>query len=200
MVAVPALAPGGRRFAGAAAALAVPTAVLVPPAGALLATLAVAVALFYRDPERSPPTEAGVLAPCDGRVTVVREEGDRLRVGTFMSPLDVHVVRAPSRGYVETVAHEAGGHRPAFSKESERNERLTLSMGDHEVTLIAGALARRITPYVGAGDTVERGDRVGHIAFGSRTDVLLPATCDRADLRVATGDRVRAGETVLADG
>lgn len=192
------LAPGGRRYAGALAALAVPAALALPPVGVVLAVGALAVALFYRDPPRSPPAESGVLAPCDGHVSVVREEGDRIRVGTFMSPLDVHVVRAPARAYVEGVTHEAGGHWPAFSKESERNERLTFAMGDHEVTLIAGALARRITAYVGAGRTVERGDRIGHIAFGSRTDVLLPAAYDRADLRVREGDRVRAGETVIA--
>jgi phosphatidylserine decarboxylase len=195
---LPRLAPGGRRYAGALAALALPSALLLPPVGLALAAGAVAVALFYRDPARRPPAEAGVLAPCDGHVSVVREEDGRLRVGTFMSPLDVHVVRAPTRAYVERVTHDPGGHWPAFSKASERNERLTLAMGDHEVTLIAGALARRITAYVGAGETVERGDRVGHIAFGSRTDVLLPPTYDRADLRVGEGDRVRAGETVIA--
>ncbi|ESS06566.1 MAG: phosphatidylserine decarboxylase [uncultured archaeon A07HB70] len=66
------------------------------------------------------------------------------------------------------------------------------------MTLIAGAVARRITPYVAPGDDVSRGARVGHIAFGSRADVLLPSAVDRADLRVAEGDRTRAGETVLA--
>jgi phosphatidylserine decarboxylase len=196
--ALPRLAPGGRRYAGGLALLSLPAAVGLPPAGLALAAGAVAVALFYRDPERTPPDEAGVLAPCDGHVSVVREEEGRLRVGTFMSPLDVHVVRAPTRAYVESASHDPGGHWPAFSKASERNERLTLAMGDHDVTLIAGALARRITAYVGPGDTVERGDRVGHVAFGSRTDVLLPPSYDRADLRVAEGDRVRAGETVIA--
>ena len=91
-----------------------------------------------------------------------------------------------------------GAHRPAFSKDSDRNERVRLEFGDHAVVLIAGAFARRITPYVEAGDTVERGERVGHIAFGSRADVVLPAGTDPAELRVERGDRVRAGETVLA--
>jgi phosphatidylserine decarboxylase len=166
--------------------------------GALLVALGAAVAAFYRDPERHVPDTPGVLAPCDGHVSVIREEKGQLRVGVFMSPLDVHVVRAPLDGYVESARHSPGGHWPAFSKASERNERLTLSLGRHEVTLIAGALARRITPYVAGGETVERGDRVGHIAFGSRTDVVLPPGVSRRDLRVERGDRVRAGETVLA--
>jgi phosphatidylserine decarboxylase len=165
----------------------------------VLAALSATVAYFYRDPDRSPEGP-GLLAPADGRVSVVREEGDRLRVGTFMSPLDVHVVRAPARGYVEAATRSPGGHWPAFSKESERNERVTLSYGSLEQTLVAGAVARRITPYVGPGVEVGRGERVGHIAFGSRTDLLLPPGVDRADLAVAVGDRVRAGETVLVTG
>jgi len=172
-----------------------------------------------------------VLAPCDGRVSVVREEDDRVRVGTFMSPANVHVTRAPVAGVVDAVEHVPGGHWPAFSKESERNERLHvrfLAGGDAgigggaeagsdvetgnatatggepggavavETTMIAGALARRITSYVDDGASLSAGQRIGHIAFGSRTDVLLPPAFDADDLRVSTGDRVRAGETVLA--
>jgi phosphatidylserine decarboxylase len=192
------LAPGGRRRALALALAALPAALLAPPVGALIAALAATVAFFYRDPERSP-AGPGLLAPADGRVSVVREEGDRLRVGTYMSPRDVHVVRAPARGYVETATRTSGGHWPAFSKESERNERVTLSYGAVEQTLVAGTLARRITPYVGPGTEVARGERVGHIAFGSRTDLLLPPSVDRADLAVEVGERVRAGETVLVE-
>ena len=193
------LAPGGRRLAVPLALAAVPATLLAPPVGALLAALAATVAFFYRDPGRSPEGP-GVLAPADGRVSVIREEDDRLRVGTFMSPLDVHVVRAPARGVVEAASRSPGGNWPAFSKESERNERVTLSYGPVEQTLVAGALARRITPYVGPGVEVARGERVGHIAFGSRTDLLFPPSVDRADLEVEVGDRVRAGETVLVGG
>ena len=132
-------------------------------------------------------------------VSVVREEGDRLRVGVFMNVTDVHVNRAPADGVVEDVTHRPGAHRPAFSKDSDRNERVDVDCGEYDLSLIAGAFARRITPYVEAGDRLERGQRVGHIAFGSRADVLLAPSIDRADLRVRTGQTVRAGETVIAE-
>jgi len=164
-------------------------------AGAVLFVLAGSVLVFFRDPERTPPPE-GVLAPADGRVTAVRKEGDAVRVVTFLGPTNVHVVRAPEAGHVEELVHTPGAHRPAFTKASERNERVTLDAAGYGLTLIAGWFARRITTYVEAGDDIERGQRVGHIAFGSRVDVVLPDR-DPGDLAVAEGDRVRAGETVI---
>jgi phosphatidylserine decarboxylase len=131
-------------------------------------------------------------------VSGVRREGDRVRVGVFLGVTDVHVVRAPLDGAVEQREHRPGAHRPAFSKESERNERVQLAVGEYDLALIAGAFARRIHPYVDRGDAVERGERVGHIAFGSRVDVVLPAGTDVEDIRVTEGDTVRAGETVIA--
>jgi len=195
-VTVPGLAPGaGRRAAPlfVAALLALPA----PALALALAALGWAVLAFYRDPDRTAPP-AGVVAPADGEVSVVREEGDRVRVGVYMNVLNVHVNRAPVGGRVRAVDHHDGGHLPAFSKESDRNERVVIGVGDAEVTLVAGSVARRITPYVAPGDDVARGARIGHIAFGSRADVLLPPSVDRADLRVAEGDRTRAGETVIA--
>jgi len=152
---------------------------------------------FHRDPRRSPPP-AGVVAPADGRVSTVRTEGERVRVAVFMNVTDVHVNRAPMAGTVEALEHTPGRHLPAFTKESERNERVRIDCGACEVTLIAGAVARRIHPYVEAGDELERGERIGHISFGSRADVLLPPAFDAGDVRVETGQRVRAGETVVA--
>jgi phosphatidylserine decarboxylase len=168
------------------------------PLAAVVGALASAFTLwFFRDPERRPaPT--GVASPADGRVSVVREEGDRLRVGVYMSALDVHVNRAPLDGTVRSVTHRDGANRPAFSKDSERNERVRLGFDDHEVVLIAGWFARRIHPWVSVGDTVERGDRIGHIAFGSRADVVFPPEVSREDLVVEAGDRVYAGRTALA--
>ena len=193
----PDLAPGAWRYARIPFALAVPLAVLAPPLAAL-AVLAGAGALwFHRDPPRSPPP-SGVVSPADGRVSVVREEGDRVRVGVFMNVTDVHVNRAPMAGTVEGVDHSPGRHLPAFTKESERNERVDVDCGEYDLSLVAGAVARRIHPYVEPGDDLERGDRVGHISFGSRADVLLPPAYDLADVRVATGQHVRAGETVVA--
>jgi phosphatidylserine decarboxylase len=193
---VPGLAPGaGRRAAPlfVGAVLALPA----PPLALALAALGWAVLLFYRDPEREVPA-TGVVAPADGEVSVVREEGDRLRVGIYMNVLNVHVNRAPVAGTVRRVEHRDGGHLPAFSKESDRNERVVVDVDGVEVTLIAGAVARRVTPYVAEGDSVARGDRIGHIAFGSRADVLLPPEVDRSELYVAEGSHTLAGETLLA--
>jgi len=191
------LAPIVRRFALPPLFLALPAALLSPPVGLALVALGVAVALFFRDPSRTPEGP-GVLSPADGRVSVIREEGVQVRVGVFMSPLDVHVNRAPLGGEIAAAEHRPGAHRPAFSKDSERNERVDLAVDRHEVSLIAGWFARRIHPYVDAGDRVSRGDRIGVVAFGSRADVLLPPEYDRDDLLVEVGDRVRAGETVVA--
>ena len=165
--------------------------------GLLFFLIAGFVVWFHRDPDRHPPPD-GYLSPADGTVSVVREEAGRLRVGVFMNVTDVHVNRAPIAGTVTSLEHVDGAHRPAFSKESEHNERLFLTIDDVEVILIAGAFARRIHPYVESGDSVERGKRIGHVSFGSRADVLLPEGVDRSDLRVETGDTVRAGETILA--
>ena len=191
------LAPGGWRYAVPPALAAVPALVFSVGLSAALLALAVGVVAFFRDPDRTPPT-TGVLSPADGTVSVIREEDDRLRVGVFMNVWNVHVNRAPMAGTVESVEHRPGAHRPAFSKESDRNERVWIDFGECDVSLIAGAFARRIHPYVEAGDAVSRGERIGHIAFGSRADVLLPPSVDRADLAVETGEKVTAGESVIA--
>ncbi|MFB6352963.1 MAG: protein sorting system archaetidylserine decarboxylase [Halobacteriales archaeon] len=191
------VAPGGWRWALLIASPSVPAAFVTPYASVPF-LLAGAFALwFFRDPDRVP-AGPGVVAPADGTVSVVREQDDRLRVGVYMSAFDVHVNRAPLGGSVEAVEHTPGAHRPAFAKDSDRNERVAVDFGDHRVVLIAGWFARRITPYVEMGDTLERGDRLGHIAFGSRADVVLPAGYERGHLNVGEGDVVRAGETVLA--
>jgi len=191
------VAPGGGRYAGAAATLGLLLFPLSPFATAGGVVLAVFVLWFHRDPDREPP-DSGVVSPADGTVSVIREEGDRLRVGVFMNVHDVHVNRAPLDGTVEAVEHTPGAHRPAFSKDSERNERVRIAFEEYAVVLIAGAFARRITTYVEEGDDLQGGERIGHVSFGSRADVILPAEIGRADLAVNEGTRVRAGETVVA--
>jgi len=172
-----------------------------PPLGVSLAVLALGVLWFHRDPSRTPPAPSHALvSPADGKVQVIREEGDRLRVGVFMNVTDVHVNRAPTAGTVRAVRHRPGANKPAFSKESDRNEQVTIDCEAFEVVIIAGWFARRIHPSVEPGDTLERGDRIGHVSFGSRADVICPASIDRSDLLVAEGDAVRAGETIIAAG
>lgn len=153
---------------------------------------------FFRDPERVRG-EGHLLAPADGVVQQVdRTEDDRTRVAVFMSPLDVHVNRAPALGVVSSMRHRPGGHHPAFDKDSEHNERMVwhfdTELGDLELVQIAGTMARRIVPYVAVGDKVEQAMRIGLIRFGSRVDVYLPRGIAPA---VRVGDRTRAGWTRL---
>jgi phosphatidylserine decarboxylase len=165
-------------------------------AGAGLGALA-----FFRDPERAATaTATGFLAAADGVVQRIDELPDgRVRVCTYMRLRDVHVNRAPVGGVVRSLVHRPGGHWPAMSKESDRNERLEWMLdtaaGPLELVQIAGAVARRIVPYRAPGDRVERGERLGLIRFGSRVDVVLPAG---ARVAVREGERLRAGVSQLA--
>jgi len=164
------------------------------------------MAYFFRDPDRVVPGTPGVIvAPADGRVVAVTPRLDDPFVGPaqqlsiFLSPLDVHVNRAPVGGLVVEVERRPGTYLAAYRADaSERNERTSvLVQGDGArvvVRQIAGVLARRIVCRVRPGDKLERGERFGMIKFGSRTDLVVPAS---ARLVVRMGDRVRAGETVL---
>lgn len=186
------------RYAAPAFVLAPVAGLLSPIAGVAALALAGLVLVFHRDPERQVPS-SGIVAPADGRVSVVRREGEQLRVGTYMGVSDVHVNRAPLAGTVEAVTHSPGANRPAFSKDSDRNENVVIDCGAFSIVQIAGAFARRIHPAVEPGDEIARGERIGHISFGSRVDVVFPEGIEREDLDVRKGERVVAGETVLAE-
>ncbi|WBB50438.1 phosphatidylserine decarboxylase [Verrucosispora sp. WMMA2044] len=170
-------------------------ALAAPP----LATLTGLMLWFFRDPEREP-AQGLVLSPADGFVQRIDSRPDgRTRISIFMSPLDVHVNRAPCDGLVVSVERVAGGYLPAFNKDSERNERvvwrLDTTLGELEFVQIAGTVARRIVPYRSAGEAVRRGERMGLIRFGSRVDVYLPPDVTPT---VTVGQRTRAARTPLA--
>lgn len=168
--------------------------------------IAAFMAFFFRDPERTPPTMAGaVVAPADGRVTDVRDGvtdpfvGPAHQVSIFLSPLDVHVNRAAIGGLVVSVDYRPGAFVPAYRPEASRlNEQTAIAIqgerGRVVMRQVAGVLARRVVCRVRAGDKLAAGERFGMIKFGSRMDVVMPAT---ARLRVRPGDRTRAGETIL---
>jgi len=163
---------------------------------------------FFRNPGRIPPAGEGiVVSPADGKVVYCGDAppgrytaAAGKRISVFMSPLDVHVNRAPVSGRVSAVKyHEGEFHVANVEKASLRNEQNGVEIvteGSRAVTYvqIAGWIARRIVCDVKAGDAVRIGQRVGMIRFGSRLDVYLPSD---VQVRVALGDRVRAGETVL---
>ncbi|MFF2653309.1 phosphatidylserine decarboxylase [Streptomyces sp. NPDC058045] len=184
-VATAALSLARSRHSRSAAAIAVPAT-----------ALAAGMVWFFRDPEREI-TQGRVISPADGVVQSIMPWKDgRTRVAIFMSPLNVHVNRAPLAGTVTSVEHIPGGFVPAFNKESENNERVVwhfdTELGDIELVQIAGAVARRIVPYLPQDAKVEQGERIGLIRFGSRVDLYLP---EGVDVDVEVGQKTVAGVT-----
>jgi phosphatidylserine decarboxylase len=178
-----------------------------------LGTLATAwCAYFFRDPARVTPLREGlVVAPADGRISRVvnavpppelgLSERPLPRISIFMSVFDCHVNRSPVSGRVERMVYRAGKFINAdLDKASEDNERngfvITSARARIGVVQIAGLVARRIVPFVQAGQAVAAGDRIGMIRFGSRVDVYLP---ESGRALVAEGQIATAGETILAD-
>lgn len=167
---------------------------------------------FFRDPERRIPDRTDVLlAPADGRVQDIRQvdtpvflNGPALRIGIFMSPLNVHVNRSPCEGTVEHIRHQSGEFLPAYDpKAPERNESVELGLSTPVgmrvlVKQITGVLARRIVCTSKPGQRLVRGERYGMIKFGSRVEVYVPLEA-HVQLRVKLGDRVRGGETILLE-
>ncbi|MEO3792066.1 phosphatidylserine decarboxylase [Nonomuraea sp. B10E15] len=156
---------------------------------------------FFRDPDRTPG-QGRILSPADGVVQSIDPWPDgRTRIAVFMSPLNVHVNRAPLAGNVTSVQHVPGGFLPAFNKDSDQNERVVwhfaTALGDIEMVQIAGAVARRIVPYLSAGAKVTPGERIGLIRFGSRVDIYLPEGITPA---VSVGEKTVAGVTRIDRG
>ena len=172
-----------------------------PWAAAPALVLAAFVLYFFRDPERAAPTGEGiVVSPADGQVTAVERLPEGARVSIFLSLFDCHINRAPVSGVVASARHTPGRFRPAWdprvAQENERNHLVIRAEdGDYGVTQIAGILARRIVCAKRPGDAVMRGERIGLIQFGSRTDLHLPAGLEPV---VRIGERVRGAVTVLA--
>lgn len=164
---------------------------------------------FFRNPKRAGvPQKGELLSPADGRVLYVGQAQETnflkrpmQRVTIFMSPLDVHVNRAPVSGEVLATVHHNGRFKAAFSRHaSDQNERVAVHLrtdeGEEVVFVqIAGWFARRIRTYVKAGDRLLGGDIFGMIKYGSRMDVYFPESYRFA---VGVKDKVRAGKTVIA--
>lgn len=201
--------PAGLPFVAAAM---VPAALSLwfgsPVLAAVLAVLPIAVALFFRDPDRVSPGDPNlVLAPADGRVIHAgparpgeAPHGDWRQVTIFLSVLDVHINRAPVSGRVARVEYQPGAFLPAYRAEAHRNERSEIWI-DHMgvpvvVRQVVGILARRVVCRLTPGQELKAGERIGLMKFGSRMDVFVPMA---AHLRVEAGQTVRAGVTIIAD-
>ncbi len=186
--------------------LALSTALIVVWALFVLFTL-----YFFRDPEARVPAGKGlVLSPGHGKVDVVDTTtetrflgGECQRISIFLSVFNVHVQNAPVNGRVVFLKHTAGQYLSALKSDCGlHNENVLLGIEASDppnerisVRLIAGLLARRIIPWVEAGEEITRGERISLIQFGSRVEVYLPK---RAKVCVKVGDRVVGGETILA--
>ncbi|MDA8324650.1 MAG: phosphatidylserine decarboxylase [Nitrospiraceae bacterium] len=171
---------------------------------------------FFRDPERRTPAEEGYVCPADGRIIVaqqVREdkylEKEALLISIFMSPLNVHVNRSPCDCEVRLVDYRKGSFKSAWSEHAfHKNEHISIVMDERPasrrpngqdgrilVRQVAGSIAQKPVCRKKPGDILKRGERFGIIKFSSRVDVYLPAD---VKLAVSIGDRVRAGESILA--
>jgi len=156
---------------------------------------------FFRDPERVIPAGPYAVSPADGKVVAIKpDDAGGLRISIFLNVFDVHVNRSPVAGVIRGVHYQKGKFLNAMNPASaESNEQNTVSVdaAGHGIIFkqIAGLLARRIVFIKKIGDTVQRGERVGLIKFGSRTDVLLEPS---ARIEVKVGDRVKGGSSILA--
>src|SRR5438105_10626973 len=212
----PSVHPEGRKYVVIAAAVTAVTYMAINHfIGWLLVGVTASVGSFFRDPVRTTPHGVKfIVSPADGLITMIvkappppellgpeaLDDGEYTRVSIFMSVFDVHINRAPIPGRVKRIAYVPGKFVNAdLDKASEDNERQYLLIEGADglkigFTQIAGLVARRILAFVREGDTVEAGQRVGLIRFGSRVDVYLP---DGVAPRVLLGQRAIAGETIL---
>lgn len=205
--------PDGYKFVAIGAIATLVFFLFAPMLGWLCALLTVFCAYFFRDPERVTPDRPGlVVSAADGKVSAVVEDvmaprelalgtAELTRVSVFLSVFDVHIIRAPVGG---KIIHSTYVHGAFFNAEldkaSEENERQafvieTKSGTKIGVVLIAGLVARRIVPFVGDGDSLEAGQRIGLIRFGSRVDLYLPRD---SDVLGEVGQTAISAETVLA--
>ncbi len=193
------IAPGGIELVAVLFALSLATAIvgfLIP--SVLIGLSGVFLLVFYRDPSRQP-AGTGIVSPADGRIHSIDTGDDgRLQMVIFLNIWDVHVVRSPWDGQITDRQRRSGYRRPAFLAGAAKNAGVEYAFEDGLVTLRAGMFARRVRPYREAGSTVDRGERIGHIAFGSRVDVTFPSEFDRSHLTITLGERVKAGSTIVA--
>jgi phosphatidylserine decarboxylase len=172
--------------------------------------LFVIILQFFRSPKRKlNVSETHVLCPADGKVVVIEEADEteyfkdkRIQISVFMSPVNVHVNRNPISGVVKYFKYHPGKYlvawHPKSSTENERTTVVTENSAGIPVLFrqIAGALARRIVWYVKEGDKVKQGEQFGFIKFGSRVDIFVPLG---TEIKVAIGEVVKGGQTVLAE-
>jgi phosphatidylserine decarboxylase len=162
----------------------------------ILIVLSIFLLCFYRDPYRE--IQDGIVSPADGLVQKVETKRGMIHISVFMGVQNVHVNRSPIDGKVISQNHKSGGYTPAFSKDSDKNERLITKLdtdlGIFKITQIAGFLVRRIVSYIEPNELIGKGERIGLIHFGSRVDLAFESSGIR--VKVKKGDRILAGQTI----
>ncbi|HET6863478.1 MAG TPA: phosphatidylserine decarboxylase family protein [Pyrinomonadaceae bacterium] len=167
--------------------------------------IALFMAFFFRDPHRVPPDSPDVIvSPADGRVTRIKklaaeDQNSATLVSIFLSPLDVHINRAPISGRIVDMVYSPGKFLMATNEQASLvNEQNALTIQGEKVTVvckqIAGILARRVVCWKKKGDNLQLGERFGMIKFSSRTDIVLPPN---VVVTVTEGSKVRGGSTVI---
>ena len=179
---------------------------------------------FYRDPKRTIPKGNNIVAPADGKIISIIDTSKssikikkgifgRIRaltkdvakechvISIFMSPLDVHINRAPIAGTIKSIKHTRGSFFKAYDLEkslgNEKNEIIIQNRNIKvKVIQIAGFLARRIKCYVRKNQKVNKGDKIGMIALSSQTTLVIPKG---VDLKINLNQHVKAGETIIAE-
>jgi phosphatidylserine decarboxylase len=198
------------------AALGAISLLMFPYAAPVFGLLLLSLLWFFRDPQRRIPDAPRILvAPADGKVVEIADvplgappyiPEPATRIAIFLSIISCHINRAPAEGVVEYLNYQPGAFLLAWKPEAaERNEQNAFGLalagepnGRILVRQIAGAIARRIVCVPRQGQTVKRGERIGMIKFGSRTELIVPVSL-RFRPRVKVGDKVFAGETVMGD-
>jgi len=175
---------------------------------AIFVVLTLFMFYFFRDPDRvTVPDNNAFYSPADGKIIVITEATEdeilhekALKISIFMSPLNVHVNRAPCDGVVREVKHYPGKFFSAFKDEASIvNEHISMLLENEKhgrivVKQIAGYVARRAVCRVKPGDVLKQGERYGIIKFSSRLDIFLPL---HTKVKVKLNDKVKAGETIL---
>ncbi len=180
----------------------------IEPLAILFLTVSLFMVFFFRDPLRKIPfKENVVLSPADGKIVEMKEEEDDIfrgkkffKTSIFMSPLNVHINRAPLKGKVEKIIYRPGYFKPAYKEESRRNEQNIILMNTERgkviIKQIAGIIARRVVCSLKENQEVKAGDKIGMIIFGSRVELFL---AEKPNVKVKPGEKVKGGETIIGE-
>ena len=170
-----------------------------------LAVLTLFSLYFFRDPQRIPPNNNGFLSPADGKVVQIidvedEEIGPAKQISIFLSVFNVHRQRVPLSGIVISKQYNSGKFLAAFNHKASLDNEQTIvtfetEMGKkYKIKQIAGLIARRIVNYMEPENSVQRGQRLGFIRFGSRVDIIVPTDFQ---IKVSLGDAVLGNQTII---